>query len=205
MTDVATPLASPVPGSLSKTGALPRRADVVVIGSGHNALVAALLLAREGKQVVVLEQKRVIGGACRTEHPFAKAPNLGVSTGAYLLGLMPPEVLAAVGVDLPLRRRDPHYFLPTTDRRYLLIGSDQASTKRQFLEFFSQEDWDAHVAMNEELGKLRDDLAPAWLEPPGSVEETAERFVRPEDLLPGRHVLLRKGAREYALVRIEEQ
>lgn len=176
MPDLPTPLASPVLGK----GALPKRADVVVIGSGHNALVAALLLAREGKQVVVLEQKRVIGGACRTEHPFAKAPKLGVSSGAYLLGLMPPEVLAALGVDMPLRRRDPHYFLPTTDRRYLLIGSDQASTKRQFLEFFSQGDWDAHVAMNEEIGKLRDDLAPAWLAPPLSVEETAEHFVRPE-------------------------
>ncbi len=153
--------------------------DVVVIGSGHNALVCALLLAREGKSVEVLEQKAVVGGACRTEYPFAKAPELGVSTGAYLLGVMPPELLDLLALDLPLRRRDPHYFLPTMDRRYLLFGSDSASLERQFREFFSDADWDAHVAMNDELGALRDDLAPAILAPPRSVEETAERHIRP--------------------------
>lgn len=174
--ELKTPLASPVPDF----GRLPKEADVVVIGSGHNALICALLLAGEGKKVVVLEAKQAIGGACRTEKPFTKAPDLGVSTGAYLLGVMPPELIATLGVDLPLRRRDPHYFLPTTDRRYLLIGSDSASLERQYREFFSEQDWKAHCAMNDELAKLRDDLAPAWLQPPLSVEGTAEKFIRPE-------------------------
>jgi phytoene dehydrogenase-like protein len=158
---------------------VPAAADVVVIGSGHNALVCALLLARDGKRVVVVEAREVLGGACRTEHPFAKAPELGVSSGAYLLGLMPPELLSTLGIDLPLLRRDPHYFLPTLDHRYLLVGSDSASLRRQYVEFFSEADWEAHVAMNEEIAQLRDDLAPAWLAPPLSLEETAERFVRP--------------------------
>ena len=57
-------------------------------------------------------------------------PRLGTSTGAYLLGLMPPELLATLGLDLPLMRRDPHYFLPTTGDRYLLFGSDQAAMQR---------------------------------------------------------------------------
>lgn len=173
--DLKTPLASPAPDF----GKLPRHADVVVVGSGHNALVCALLLARGGRKVVMLEQKPRVGGACVTERPFAKAPDLAVSTGAYLLGVMPPELLQTLGLDLPLRRRDPHYFLPTTDHRYLLIGSDQESLRRQYTEFFSEQDWEAHVAMNEELAQLRDDLAPAWLLPPGSIEETAERFIRP--------------------------
>lgn len=155
-------------------------ADVLVIGSGHNALVCALLLARSGLRVVVLEAKKVLGGATRTERPFVKAPELGVSSGAYLLGLMPPELMLKLGLTLPLKRRDPHYFLPTTDRRYLLIGSDEAELERQYLQFFSEDDWNAHCDLVDEVAQLRDDLAPAWLKPPMSAEETAERYIRPD-------------------------
>ena len=153
--------------------------DVVIIGAGHNGLVAAVLLGRAGLKVHVLEDKDVVGGAVRTERPFAKAPNLGTSTGAYLLGLMPPELIARLEVDIPVLRRDPHYFLPTTDGRYLLFGSDREEMKRQFLGFFSKGDWDANEALQEEIGQLRDDVAPTWLEEPLSIEQTAEKYVRP--------------------------
>jgi phytoene dehydrogenase-like protein len=170
--------------------------DVIVVGAGHNGLVTAALLARRGLAVTVLEEKDVIGGACRTEYPFRTAPKLGVSTGAYLLGLMPPELLRELELDLPLKRRDPHYFLPTTGKRYLLFGSDERELKRQFLEFFSQEDWEANQAMNAELAAIRDDIAPTWLQSPLSIEETAERFVRPA--LRQHFVRLCRGtAREY--------
>ncbi|WP_338868247.1 NAD(P)/FAD-dependent oxidoreductase [Myxococcus stipitatus] len=170
--------------------------DVIVVGAGHNGLVTAAMLARRGLSVTVLEEKDVIGGACRTEYPFKSAPGLGVSTGAYLLGLMPPELLRELELDLPLKRRDPHYFLPTFDKRYLLFGSDEQDLKRQFVEFFSQQDWEANQAMNAELGALRDDLAPAWLLPPLSLEETAERYIRPA--LRQHFIRLCRGsAREY--------
>lgn len=159
---------------------LPREADVVIIGSGHNGLVCATLLARKGLKVIVLEEKDVIGGATRTDYPFKKAPGLGTSTASYLLGVMPPEILEELGADVKLIRRDPHYFLPTEDGRYLLFGSDKAAMKEQFIKFFSEEDWKANEALQEEIGKIRDDLAPSWLEEPLSLEETAEKYIRPE-------------------------
>jgi phytoene dehydrogenase-like protein len=155
------------------------RVDVVIVGAGHNGLVAAVLLARAGLSVRVLEQFGVVGGAARTERPFAKAPGLGTSTGAYLLGLMPPELIRKLGIELPLLRRDPHYFLPTTGKRYLLVGSDARAVRDQLLAFFSEADLRAHEAMNTEIAQIRDDVAPTWLEEPVSIEETAERFVRP--------------------------
>lgn len=167
---------------MSTDAALPRRADVVIIGAGHNGLVAAVLLARAGLQTVVLEAAEVAGGAARTEHPFGEVPGLGHSTGSYLLGLMPPELMAALDIDIPVRRRDPHYFLPTpgpAGSPYLWFGTDRDATRRQLAEQFSGGDQAADAAMAAELAALRDDLAPAWLAEPLPVEQTAQRYVRP--------------------------
>ncbi len=153
--------------------------DVIIIGAGHNGLVAAILLARQGLKVTVLEEKPTVGGAAKTEYPFVKAPKLGSSTGAYLLGVMQPELIAKLGAKFKLIRRDPHYFLPTTDRRYLLFGSDAAAMRRQFESFFSEKDWKANQALQREIGQLRDDVAPSWLEEPLSLSETAEKYIRP--------------------------
>jgi phytoene dehydrogenase-like protein len=96
---------------------------------------------------------------------------------------MPPEIPARLGLDfvtdLPVIRRDPHYFLPTLDGRHLLLGSDRAASRRLFAEFFTEADARADEALAAEIGALRDDLAPAWLAEPRTVEETAEEYVRP--------------------------
>ncbi|MBI2712589.1 MAG: NAD(P)/FAD-dependent oxidoreductase [Bdellovibrio sp.] len=154
--------------------------DVVVVGAGHNGLVASTFLARAGLRVLIIEEKGTIGGAVRTERPFPKAPNLATSTGAYLLGVMPPEVIERTGAKIRLIRRNPHYFLPTTDHRYILFGSDQKAMKDQFFKFFSESDWKANEALTTEISQIREDLAPSWLDEPLSVTETAERYLRPE-------------------------
>ncbi|HZM77996.1 MAG TPA: NAD(P)/FAD-dependent oxidoreductase [Candidatus Limnocylindrales bacterium] len=148
--------------------------DVVIIGTGHNGLVAGVLLARAGLSVTMLEAAGVMGGATRTERPFSKVPNLQHSTGSYLLGLMPPELMRTLDIDIPVLRRDPHYFLPTPGSAYLLAGSQHIDNG-----IYSDADRSAEAAMQAELAMLREDLAPAWLRAPGSVEETAAEFIRP--------------------------
>jgi len=160
----------------------PDRADVVIIGGGHNGLVAATLLGRAGLRAVVCEAATEFGGAARTERPFAAAPGLGQSTGAYLLGLMPPELIAGLGLRLRLLRRDPHYALPAevgSGLPSLLLGSDAAANRRALQEAFSARDAAADAALAAELAQLCSDLAPAWLAEPESVEATAERRLRP--------------------------
>jgi phytoene dehydrogenase-like protein len=158
------------------------RADVVVIGGGHNGLVAATVLADAGLGVVLAERAATLGGATKTENCFPAVPGLRQSTGAYLLGLMPPEVLALAGGRIRPIRRNPHYVLPTIGgpgSPYLWFGRDRAATRAQLERTFSAADVAAEDALNQELGRLRDDLAPAWLAEPLTVEDTAERYIRP--------------------------
>src|SRR5262245_11404939 len=153
--------------------------DIAIIGAGHNGLVAAIMLARHGLTVTVFEEQTTVGGAAKTEYPFAKAPKLGTSSGAYLFGLMPPELIAKLQAKFTLIRRDPHYVLPTTDHRYLLFRSAVQAVRQQFLAFFSERDWKAHQALIREIGQIREDLAPSWLEEPLSADDTAEKYLRP--------------------------
>ncbi len=154
--------------------------DVVVVGAGHNGLVAAARLARAGRSVTVYEAAEVVGGACRTEFPFERAPEVACSTGAYLLGLMPPELLADLQITLPLRRRDPHYLLPARrGRSALLLGADEDANAAALSDVFGAQDAAAHARTGRLLAELREDLGPSWLAPALPLAETAERYVRP--------------------------
>jgi heterodisulfide reductase subunit A-like polyferredoxin len=72
---------------------LPRgkRWDAVVIGGGHNGLVAAAYLARAGRSVAVLERRGVLGGAAVSESDLV--PGFRFSRCSYLLSLLRPAIL----------------------------------------------------------------------------------------------------------------
>ena len=70
--------------------------DVIVLGAGHNGLVAAAYLARAGVKTLVVERRPIVGGACVTEELL---PGYRFSTASYVLSLLRPEIIR----DLRLR------------------------------------------------------------------------------------------------------
>src|SRR3954451_18833158 len=80
------------------------RHDVVIVGGGHNGLVAAAYLARAGRSVLVLERRDHVGGAAVSERPFAGV-DARLSRYAYLVSLLPALIVDELGLDVALRRR----------------------------------------------------------------------------------------------------
>ena len=80
------------------------RYDVVILGAGHNGLVAASYLGRAGLSVLLLEKNDYIGGAA-TSHRLFPDYDARVSRYAYLVSLFPQKIIRDLGLNLELRRR----------------------------------------------------------------------------------------------------
>ncbi|MEE4161122.1 MAG: NAD(P)/FAD-dependent oxidoreductase [Woeseiaceae bacterium] len=79
------------------------RYDAIIVGGGHNGLVAAAMLARAGRRVLLLERSAALGGASITRE---FADGFAVSAGAQWLGQLQPAVVRKLGIETPLAARD---------------------------------------------------------------------------------------------------
>ncbi|SPM34728.1 Phytoene dehydrogenase-related protein [Mycobacterium rhizamassiliense] len=119
--------------------------DVVVVGGGHNGLVAAGYLARAGLRVQLLERLGHIGGAAVSAQPF-DGVDVRLSRYSYLVSLLPPRILEDLGAAVRLARRRFSSYTPqpaSGGRSGLLVGSQDsfraigaADDARGFDEFY---------------------------------------------------------------------
>ncbi|MFF4082112.1 phytoene desaturase family protein [Streptomyces sp. NPDC001777] len=106
--------------------------DAVIVGGGHNGLVAAAYLARAGQSVLVLERLATTGGAAVSTRPFAGV-DARLSRYSYLVSLLPPKIVRDLGLDFAVRKRDVSSYTPTVREGRatgLLVGGE--STRDSF-------------------------------------------------------------------------
>ncbi|MEU9850467.1 NAD(P)/FAD-dependent oxidoreductase [Streptomyces sp. NPDC047985] len=107
----------------------PDRYDAVIVGGGHNGLVAAAYLARAGQSVLVLERLAATGGAAVSTRPF-DGVDVRLSRYSYLVSLLPRKIVRDLGLDFAVRRRTVSSYTPTVREGRatgLLVGEDRAT------------------------------------------------------------------------------
>jgi len=121
--------------------------DAVVIGAGHNGLVAACALAQAGSRVLVVEARDIVGGACVTEEI---APGFRVSTAAYSFSLFRPEIFDALKLanyGLSFYPKEPRMFVPQPDGGHFFVWRDAARTREEIARI-NAHDADAYDRWN---------------------------------------------------------
>src|ERR1700712_2619783 len=127
--------------------------DAVIVGGGHNGLVAAAYLARAGRSVLLLERRDELGGAAVSEVAFPGV-EARLSRYAYLVSLLPRTIVDELGLSLRLVRRRVSSYTPDPrdgGRRGLLVDRlDPEATRASFARVTGGEDalaaWEALYA-----------------------------------------------------------
>ena len=143
--------------------------DAIVVGGGHNGLVAAAYLARAGKKPLVLEARHKTGGATATDAPWDD--EFKVTTLSYVMSLMPPTIIN----DLELERHgykvfpmDAYYLAFPDGRSLKVFGTDERHDHEQIAQF-SKKDADAFPKWEAWLEGLADVLGPLLMRVPPKV------------------------------------
>ncbi|MEX0808292.1 MAG: NAD(P)/FAD-dependent oxidoreductase [Dongiaceae bacterium] len=141
------------------------RPDAIVVGAGHNGLVAAFYLARAGLKPLVIERRDIIGGAAVTEEFH---PGFRNSSASYVVSLLREEIIA----DMDLKRHGYETislkgsFAPLLDGRSILMTGDLDHDRAQVGQV-SNRDYDAMQRFDAIMGRLSDFLRDQMLrEPP---------------------------------------
>ncbi|MFV8319726.1 phytoene desaturase family protein [Mycobacterium sp. 23] len=136
--------------------------DAVIIGGGHNGLVATAYLARAGLRVRLLERLPHIGGATISAQVF-DGVDVRLSRYSYLVSLLPTRILEDLGARVRLARRPYSSYTPdpgTSGRTGLLVGQNGS-----FAAIGAAEDERRFAAFYRRCGQVTGRLWPTLLEP----------------------------------------
>ena len=153
--------------------------DAIVIGGGHNGLVAAAYLAKSGARVVVCEARHKTGGAAATDQPWPDHPEFRVTTLSYVMSLMPDTIIRDLELERHGYRVHPvgPYVVPFPDGR-LMIEYEETSKNREEFAKFSKKDADAIERWDAWIGGLAAVLGPLLMTTPPKLGSK-----RPRDLI----------------------